>query len=135
MSRGERKALLRILERLAPMVEESRWARPRAYDDQGMEDEYQRLVGADLAQGREADLSQVRALLDSDQRILLSADQAVAWLRSLNLLRLALAERLGLTADGWEDRFSPQEHRRPPLATLHLLSWVQEELVEALSGS
>ncbi len=132
VSRGERKALLRILERLEPLVEESRWVRPRAYEDEGLEREYERLVVGDLEQARAQDLAQVRDLLESDQRILLSTDQAMAWLRSFNVLRLALAERLGIKSDGWEDQFSPQEHRRPPLATLHLLSWVQEELVEAL---
>lgn len=134
VSRGERRALLQILIRLEPLVEHSQWASPRAYQDPEYEREFQRLVGTDLADSRSADLGQVRVLLESDQRILLSADQAMAWLRALNLLRLALAERLGITTDGWEEQFTAQEHRRPPLATLHLLSWVQEELVEALSG-
>jgi hypothetical protein len=132
VSRGERRALLQIVERLEPLVDESQWARPRAYQDQEEEQEFQRLVGTDLADSRAADLNQVREALESDQRILLSSDSAMAWLRALNLLRLALAERLGITSDGWEDGFSLQEHRRPPLATLHLLSWVQEGLIEAL---
>lgn len=135
VSRGERRALLQIVERLEPLVERSRWARPRAYQEQEYEVEFQRLVGTDLADSRAADLAQVRGVLKSDQRILLSSNEAMAWLRALNLLRLALAERLGITSDGWEDEFSPQEHRRPPLATLHLLSWVQEELLEALSAT
>ena len=133
VSRGERRALLQIVERLEPLVELSRWTRPRAYQEEEYELEFQRLVGTDLADSGAADLAQVREVLQSDQRILLSADQAMVWLRALNLLRLALAERLGVISDGWEEAFSPQEHRRPPLATLHLLSWVQEELVEALS--
>jgi hypothetical protein len=88
-----------------------------------------------LAESRAADLAQVREALESDQRILLSSDSAMAWLRALNLVRLALAERIGISADGWEEQYTMQEHRRPPLATLHLLSWVQEGLVEALSAS
>lgn len=113
-------------------MDESQWARPRAYQNSEDEKEFQRLVGIDLADSRAADLAQVREILESDQRILLTSDSAMAWLRALNLLRLALAERLGITADGWEDGFSLQDHRRPPLATLHLLSWVQEGLIEAL---
>ncbi|MFZ0994771.1 MAG: DUF2017 family protein [Candidatus Dormiibacterota bacterium] len=132
VSRGERRALLQIVERLEPLVDDSHWARPRAYQSQEDEKEFQRLVGTDLADSRAADLAQVRETLESDQRILLTAENAMAWLRALNLLRLALAERLGIIADGWEDGFSLQEHRRPPLATLHLLSWVQEGLIEAL---
>jgi hypothetical protein len=135
VSRGERRALLQILGRLEPLVEHSRWSRPRAYQEDEEEEEFQRLVGTDLADSRAADLAQVREALESEQRILLSADGAIAWLRALNLLRLALAERLGITADGWEEQYTLQEHRRPPLATLHLLSWVQEGLVEALTVS
>lgn len=135
VSRGERKALLQILGRLEPLVEESQWARPRAYHEEQEEKEFQRLVGTDLAEARAADFAQVRDALESDQRVLLSSESALAWLRALNLLRLALAERVGITADGWEDQYTLQEHRKPPLATLHLLSWVQEGLVEALSDN
>lgn len=135
VGRAERRALLQILERLEPLVDHSNWAKPRAYQDQEEEREYQRLVGVDLAQSRADDLAQVRKALESDERILLTLDEAMAWMRALNLLRLALAERLGITADGWEEKFTLQEHRRPPLATLHMLSWVQEGLVEALSTS
>ncbi len=135
MGRGERRALVQILQRLEPLVEHSQWAQPRAYEEERDEQEFQRLAGTDLADSRAADLAQVREALGSDQRILLSEDGAVAWMRALNLLRLALGERLGITADGWEDGYSLQEHRRPPLATLHLLSWLQEGLVEALSAS
>jgi len=133
VSRGERRALLQILERLEPLVEHCHWAKPRAYQAEEDEREYQRLVGTDLADARAADLAQVRVALESDERILLSSDGAMAWMRALNLLRLALAERLGIAADGWEEKYTLQEHRKPPLATLHLLSWVQEGLVEALS--
>lgn len=135
VSRGERRALVQILERLEPLVDHSHWAHPRAYQEEEDEVEFQRLVGTDLADSRAADLAQVREALASDERILLTADGAIAWLRALNLLRLALAERLEITADGWEENYTLQEHRRPPLATLHLLSWVQEGLVEALSVS
>lgn len=135
VSRAERKALLQILERLEPLIDDSQWARPRAYQEEEEEREFQRLVGTDLAESRAADLAQVREALESDQRILLSSDSAMAWLRALNLVRLALAERIGISADGWEEQYTMQEHRRPPLATLHLLSWVQEGLVEALSAS
>lgn len=135
VGRSERRALLQILDRLEPLVEHSNWAKPRAYHDQEQEQEFQRLVGIDLAQSRAADLALVRQALESHERILLTSEGAMAWMRALNLLRLALAERLGISADGWEEKFTLQEHRRPPLATLHLLSWVQEGLVEALSGS
>jgi hypothetical protein len=131
----ERQALLQIVDRVRPMVEESNWAFPRAYEQEDLEQEFQRLTGADLLKSRESDLDTLRGSLDSAEPIVLSSEQTWGWLRALNVLRLALAERLGLDEDGWEERFSPRQHRRPPLATLHLLSWLQEELVEALAQS
>jgi hypothetical protein len=132
VDRREREALTKILERLEPMVADSRWAIPRAYDDDGLEEEFRRLVGADLVQSRSADLAAVRSTLAGDVPVLLDPEQTWSWLRALNVLRLALAERLGIEQDGWEEGYTTKEHRRPPLATLHLLSWLQEELVEAL---
>ncbi len=131
----ERRALLEIVDRVRPMLAESNWAFPRAYEQEDLEREFQRLAGADLVKSREADLDTLRCCLDSRASIELTEEQTWSWLRALNVLRLALAERLGLDKDGWEDRFSPRQHRRPPLATLHLLSWLQEELVEALPQS
>lgn len=128
----EREALLQIVDRVLPMVDESAWATPRAYADDALEAEFQRLSGPDLSDNRAADLEVLRSNLRGEGPIELSVEQAWSWLRVLNVLRLALAERLGLDEDGWEERFSQRQHRRPPLATLHLLSWVQEELVEAL---
>jgi len=133
VDRRERAALLQILERLEPMLEESSWANPRAYDDEKLEQEFRRLVGSDLDDSRSSDIAKMRSSLESEGPILLSHEATWGWLRALNVLRLALAERLGLDEDGWEDRFSQRQHRRPPLATLHLLSWVQEELVEELA--
>ncbi len=132
MGRRERQALVKILERLEPMLEDSRWAHARAYDDEVLEDEFQRLGGSDLEDARAADLALVRAALGGDVPIRLDPEQTWSWLRALNVLRLALAERLGIEEDGWEEQYSAREHQRPPLATLHLLSWVQEELIEAL---
>ncbi|HUY55210.1 MAG TPA: DUF2017 family protein [Candidatus Nanopelagicaceae bacterium] len=134
VGRRERQALAKILERLEPMLEESRWTNSRAYEDDAEEEEFQRLVGSDLEQARADDLAVVRSALEADVPIRLDVEQTWRWLRSLNFLRLALAERLGIEEDGWEEKYSPREHRRPPLATLHLLSWVQEELVEALAS-
>ena len=132
VDRREREALTKILERLEPMVADSRWASPRAYQDDTLEEEFRRLVGSDLELSRSADLEAVKSTLSGDVPVLLDSELTWSWLRALNVLRLALAERLGIEEDGWEDRYTTKEHRRPPLATLHLLSWLQEELVDAL---
>ncbi len=135
VDRREREALLQIVDRVRPMVDESTWAFPRAYEQEDLEEEFQRLAGADLLQSRESDIATLRGCLESGDPIELTEQETWSWLRALNVLRLALAERLGLDSDGWEERFSSRQHRRPPLATLHLLSWVQEELVDALLQS
>lgn len=132
VDRREREALLQIVDRVLPMVDDSALATPRAYVDDVLEAEFRRLSGPDLDDTRAVDLEVLRSTLRTQGPIELSEDQAWSWLRMLNVLRLALAERLGLAEDGWEDRFSQRQHRRPPLATLHLLSWIQEELVESL---
>lgn len=129
----ERQALLDIVERIEPMLQLSALAAPRAYQDQGLDEEYRRLNGEDLQRARRADLETLREGLAGELPVRLGVPETWGWVRALNFLRLALAEQLGITEDGWEDRYSPRQHRRPPLATLHLLSWVQEELLEALA--
>lgn len=128
----ERQALIDIVERIEPMISRSRWVNHPAYDDGEKEAEFQRLVGQDLEEARRGDLEAMRRDLSGELPVRLGRDQAWSWLRALNFLRLALADQLGIEADGWEDRYSTRQHRRPPLATLHLLSWLQEEMVDVL---
>lgn len=67
-------------------------------------------------------------------RLHLDDEQALAWLRTLNDLRLALAERLGITeeqgplADGVPD----EDPRAYALAVYDLLTYLQDTLVEVL---
>ena len=128
----ERQVLLEIVDRIEPMLGISRWVSPRAYGDEELEREFRRLAGEDLERSRQADLATLRDGLSGPLPVRLGSEQAWGWVRALNLLRLALAEQLGITDDGWEEGYSARQHRRPPLATLHLLSWLQEELVESL---
>ncbi|MGH3787133.1 MAG: DUF2017 domain-containing protein [Pseudonocardiaceae bacterium] len=67
-------------------------------------------------------------------RVRLSDDQAQAWLSALNDVRLALGAVLEVTED-MPDELSPGDLRAPHLGVYHWLTWVQESLIDALSGT
>ena len=58
-------------------------------------------------------------------------DEADAWLRALNDARLVLGTRLDITEDFDWDGFESTP-RAPELALYAYLSWLQEQLVEAI---
>ena len=61
-----------------------------------------------------------------------TADEADAWLRALNDLRLVLGTRLDVTEDLDYENLDLNEPRGRDLAVYGYLSWLQEQLVEAL---
>jgi hypothetical protein len=102
---------------------------PPAFEDESREDEYRELTRAQLLSGRERTLEVLRETADRD---LLSEEEADAWLRALNDARLVLGTRLDITEDlDWDEvgRDHPQAHE---LALYAYLSWIQEQLVEAV---
>ena len=104
---------------------------PGAYlDDDEHDAEYRRLMHGDLHEGRLAALEAFEAAIDADH---LDDEQAWAWLRSLNDVRLLLGTRLEVTEDEVSRRFNPGDPRSAPLALYGYLSWLEEELVAALS--
>ena len=98
---------------------------PPAYDDAEHEKAYRNLAGDELLDGRREALELLAATARND---FLSAVEADAWLRALNDLRLVLGTRLDVQEDTLIDR--PQS---PELALYGYLSWVQEQLVAALT--
>jgi hypothetical protein len=98
---------------------------PPAYDDAEHEKTYRDLAGDELLDGRREALELLAATARNDY---LSAVEADAWLRALNDLRLVLGTRLDVQEDTLIDR--PQS---PELALYGYLSWVQEQLVAALT--
>ena len=98
---------------------------PPAYDDAEHEKAYRDLAGDELLDGRREALELLAATARNDY---LSAVEADAWLRALNDLRLVLGTRLDVQEDTLIDR--PQS---PELALYGYLSWVQEQLVAALT--
>ena len=63
----------------------------------------------------------------------LTLEQADAWLTSLNDVRLSLGTALDVTED-MPDELPSDDPREPHLAVYHWLTWVQESLVQAMSG-
>jgi hypothetical protein len=81
---------------------------------------------------REAKLAAARALLESlpdDGKVALDGDAAEAWLTALNDVRLALGTSIGVTEETYD-----AEPANPSLHVYQWLSFLQESLVEAVSG-
>jgi hypothetical protein len=101
---------------------------PAHPDDAEEEAAYRNLVGNQLDSGRERAIATVQATLRSDT---LSAEEAESWLTVLNDLRLVLGTRLDVTEQMSFD-LDPSDPRAAELAVYAYLSWLQEQLVEAL---
>jgi hypothetical protein len=104
---------------------------PPAYDDAEDEAEYRRLMGAELLDGRRRALRVLEETLDEER---LTAEQAESWLTALNDLRLVLGTRLGVTDETLLDGLRPGDPNAAGLALYAYLSWLQEQLVEALGA-
>ena len=63
----------------------------------------------------------------------LSGEEAEAWLRALNDLRLVLGTRLDVQEGSLLDGIDSDDPDAAGLAVYAYLSWLQEQLVEALS--
>jgi len=103
---------------------------PPAYDDEKDERAYRELAADELLDGRRESLDVLAATAAND---LLSAAEADSWLRALNDLRLALGTRLDVQEDSLLERLVPDDPAASGLAVYAYLSWLQEQLVEALS--
>jgi hypothetical protein len=103
---------------------------PPAYDDAADEKGYREIMGAELLDGRRQAL-ELLAVTAGNER--LSAEEAEAWLRALNDLRLVLGTRLDVQENSLLDRIDSDDPDAAGLAVYAYLSWLQEQLVEALS--
>ena len=104
---------------------------PPAHEDPEQEAEFRSLVRDDLMAERERAIETLRATVDRDR---LTAEEADAWLRALNDARLLVGTRLDVQEDTLLDDISPRDPRAHELAVYAYLSWLQEQLVEALAG-
>ena len=130
----------RVRVRLDPAVRELLAALPGLLDEAGdggrldyrthpndaeAEARYRDLVGDTLGEMRSADRA-VLAATASEAEI--SVDDATAWMRVLGEGRLVLAERVGISEDGWEYG----DDTRPEMAVLRYLGYLQDHLVDVL---
>ena len=98
--------------------------------DDEFEAEYRDLVGNDLDAGRLAALDTLEATADAPT---LDEPQLQAWMRAINDTRLLLGTRLAVTEDP-AARDVPDDHPdAQAIAVYDYLSWLEEQVVEALS--
>jgi hypothetical protein len=134
----EERALLRILPaELRSLLEADpddpglRRLFPPAYDDEQDEAAYRELMGNELLDGRRRALEVLAETAEAER---LTGEQAQAWLTALNDLRLVLGTRLGVSDESLLQDLAENDPRAPELALYAYLSWLQEQLVEALSS-
>jgi hypothetical protein len=104
---------------------------PPAYDDERDEAAYRELMGNELLDGRRRALE---VLAETAQAESLTSEQAQSWLTALNDLRLVLGTRLDVSDESLLEDLAEDDPRAPELALYAYLSWLQEQLVEALSA-
>jgi hypothetical protein len=109
---------------------------PVAYpEDEEKEEEYQRLMREELVTSRLSAIASVTAALDPQRTELLSEAETVAFMQSINAIRLVLGSMLDITDDesadestGRADTTNTPEHH-----LYDFLSWLLEWTVRSLS--
>ena len=104
---------------------------PPGHADPERAAEYQLLVREELLEGRARALAIVERTAD---RTTLDANEANAWLTALNDARLVLGTRLGVTEELDLARIGDNDPRARELGVYAYLTWLQEQLIEALAG-
>jgi hypothetical protein len=137
LDRHEQLLLTELLDELEGLLDdpddpELRRLFPPAYSEPTDDEQYRSLVRDQLVSGRSKALATVRATLSSDT---LDPDQADQWLRALNDMRLVLGTRWDVTEQLDYGKLDLNERRGRELAVYGYLSWLQEQLVEALEPS
>ena len=135
----ERNLLLRLMGELQALItgpedhELLRRLFPVAYpDDEEKEAEYQRLMREELVASRLAAIESVsRTIEPANAKVLLDEGETIAFMQSINAIRLVLGSMLGITddesADDADEADSPEHH------LYDFLSWLLEWTVRSLS--
>jgi hypothetical protein len=134
LNANEQLLLRDLLDQLEPLLADPddpalRRLFPPAYSDDEKDEQYRSLVRDQLAGGRAKALATVRDTLGEET---LDAEQADEWLRALNDLRLVLGTRLDVSEEIDYERLDLNDPRGRDLAIYGYLTWLQEQLVEAL---
>jgi hypothetical protein len=106
---------------------------PTAYpDDDEAESEYQRLMREELVTSRTMSIDRVTELLDRPPEQPLDEGETLAFLQSVNAMRLVLGTMLGISDDEDAERVDAGDGSEQQL--YGYLSWLLEWTVQALSG-
>jgi hypothetical protein len=104
---------------------------PAHRDDAAANEEYADLVGPGLLEGKLQALAELERTAHATS---LDENELGAWLGALESLRLALGTQLDVSEETYGS-FAADDPRAPQIALFHWLSWLQEEVVQALSAS
>jgi hypothetical protein len=104
-------------------------------DDPEAAGEFRKYTEASLRSAKHQAAQDMLATLPlAGGRVQLTGDQALAWLKALNDVRLALGVRLGVTED-FEEQWGKLAQDDPQWTAFEVYAWlgaVQESLVQAL---
>lgn len=138
----ERGLLIRLMDELAELLTDPgdnelvRRLFPTAYpDDEEKEAEYQRLMREELVASRMSAIETVKDLLDPARTELLDEGQTIAFMQSVNAVRLVLGTMLGVTDDDAADEADDDDNDTPEHHLYDFLSWILEWTVQSLSTS
>ena len=105
---------------------------PVAYPtDEERQKEYRLLVHDELLSSHLGALAVLEETADAER---LDEDQLLAWMRALNDVRLVLGTRLDVTEEGDERPVDRDDPRASAFAIYDYLTYLQGEVIEALSG-
>ena len=104
---------------------------PAHPDDDAANAEYAHLVGKGLLEGKLLALDELERTAHEET---LDANGLATWLGALESLRLVLGTQLDITEESY-GVFDVDDPDAPRLALYHWLSWLQEEVVQAMSTS
>lgn len=105
---------------------------PVAYpDDDDRQTEYRLLAHDELLESHLGALTILEETVDADR---LDADALTAWMRALNEVRLVLGTRLEITEDGDERPADRDDPEAQAFAIYDYLTYLQGEIIEALSA-
>jgi hypothetical protein len=104
---------------------------PAHADDDAANEDYAKLVGPALVDGKLRALDELERTAHATR---LDEDELGAWLGALESLRLALGTQLDVTEESYRP-LDASDPDAPRLALYQWLSWLQEEVVQALAAS
>ncbi len=105
---------------------------PVAYpDDDDRQTEYRLLAHGELLDSHLAALAVLEKTVDAER---LDEETLSAWMRALNEVRLVLGVRLEITEEGHERATGDDDSDAQAFAIYDYLTWLQGEIIEALSG-